>query len=160
MRLKFLLIIFCLFVFNLSVLAQINEPKKIDTFEEFDCEALKLKTFYLLEEIKKTPQSKGYVIIYDGKYKSYKQNSSDFEYILPRINEVDTRIQLIKAQLQWLDYPPRNVIFIKGGIREKLTVEYFVVPNGAETPKSTPTLKKIKHRKGKAPKISHNFAAC
>jgi hypothetical protein len=157
MKTKFLLIIFCFLA--LSVFAQ-GKTEKLFEFEEFDCESLKVKTFDFAEGLKKTPESKGYVIIYDGKYRKYKQNSGDFDYVLPRLNEVDTRIQLIKDVFSFLNYPPENIVFIKGGAREELSVEYFIVPRSAEIPKPTPNLDKIKHRKGKAPKISGRFAEC
>jgi hypothetical protein len=40
--------------------------------------------------------------------------------------------------------------FIEAGFREKLTVEIWLAPNGATLPKPTPTLTKMKYRKGKA----------
>ncbi len=73
--------------------------------------------------------------------------------ILPRIGKANSRIDLIKKHLKFLRYSTKNIVFINGGFRENLTAEFWLVPRNAEPPKLTPTLKKIKHRKGKAPKL-------
>jgi hypothetical protein len=46
-------------------------------------------------------------------------------------------------------FPKEKVLFISGGFRENHTVELWVVPNGANPPKATPTLESMKYRKGK-----------
>ncbi|HQU84444.1 MAG TPA: hypothetical protein PKY59_15005, partial [Pyrinomonadaceae bacterium] len=43
-----------------------------------------------------------------------------------------------------------NFSFIEAGFRENSTIVFWNVPKGAEPPKPTPTLKKMKYRKGKA----------
>ena len=155
MELKSLSIIFCIFVFTPTYFAQTNEVKMIHSFEEFGCEELKLKTHEFVNEIDRNSDAKGYVIIYEGKYRQHipKTNYLTFRYSLPRVGEADSRINLIKKQLLFFNYPVKNIIFINGGFREKLTVEFFVVPKGAQPPKPAPILNKIRYKKGKAPKL-------
>ncbi len=45
--------------------------------------------------------------------------------------------------------PSEKIVFIEAGFREKLTIEFWLVPLGAEPPKPNPTLKKMKYQKGK-----------
>jgi hypothetical protein len=156
MKLEFLKGIFCIFVFALAAFAQTNGTKLVHSFEEFGCEELKLRTHEFVEEIDKSLDAKGYVIIYEGRYRQYipKNNYSTFKYGLPRNGEANSRIKLIKKQLLFFKYPIKDIVFINGGFREKLTVEFYVVPKDGEPPKPTPTLDKIRYKKGIAPKLT------
>lgn len=144
------------FAFSFSIFAQNNQARKIDEFKDFGCENLKARTDFFITEIIKTPKSKGYVIIYEGKFPAFNFDRNGKEVIrdvFPRIGEANSRIQLIKYHFKFLGYPPENIIFVNGGFRENLTVEFWLVPKGAELPKLTPTLDKIRHIKGKPPKL-------
>ena len=152
-RFEFTLLFLLLVVTRSS--GQTAEPIKVYDFEEFGCEELKIRTFNLLKEIAKYPESRGYIIGYDGKYRRFNPHSSstfDYKYAFPRIGELKSRLGLIKKQLVWFHASPRDFVFTNGGVRQHLTIEYFVVPKGAPTPKPTPTLKNIPHVRGVAPR--------
>jgi hypothetical protein len=43
---------------------------------------------------------------------------------------------------------PQNFEFVVAGFRENFTVEFWIVPNGVTPPEPSPTLTKMKYRKG------------
>jgi hypothetical protein len=140
-----------------SFYAQTNKPLKVSEFEDFGCEELKWVTHIFLVEIEKTPDSQGYIIGYDGKYRRYGGNSrsrSDYKYAFPRTNELRSRLDLIKKQLVFLNGSSRNFVFLNGGIRKHLTMEYYVVPNGGSPPTPTPTRIRIRHIRGTVKRLS------
>ena len=154
-KVKFFIILILLAAVRLS--AQTVSPIKVHEFEVFDCEELKLRTHNLLAEISKNPGSKGYIIGYDGEYRRFGRKSRsglNYTYAPPRTNELKSRLDLIKKQLVFLSVSPRNFVFIYGGVRKHLTIEYFVVPKEALSPKPTPTLKRIKHARGLVPQLT------
>lgn len=154
MKAKLLPIILCLFA--LSAFAQTKEARKFDELEVYNCEDLKVRVFNFIAGIKNETGSKGYIVIYEGKYKAFsydKNGNSTSKFVLPRIGEANSRLQLIKQHFEFLGYSSKNIVFLNGGFRENLITEFWLVPEDAEQPKLTPTLKKIKHRKGKIPKL-------
>ena len=48
-----------------------------------------------------------------------------------------------------------RIVWVNGGYRENLTTEFWIVPNNADAPKPTPTVKEkeIKFKRGKAKKL-------
>ncbi len=100
---------------------------------------------YFALGLQNKPTAKGYIIYYGGKaYDFYESPKSR----LPRRNEAEFRAESIKRYLRFDS--ERNVI-VNGGYREKFTFEFWIVPDGAELPNPTPTVKatEIKFRKGK-----------
>jgi len=145
---SFVFIIFWAF----SVSAQAEGARKIDDVETYFCDDLKARVHNFITEINYEKDSKGYVIVYEGKIKKYNRGGMTFTYVLPRKGEANSRVELIKQHFKFLAYPPEDIVFINGGFRENLTVEFWLVPKNAEPPEPTPTLKNIKHQKRKAPK--------
>jgi hypothetical protein len=155
MKIKFLLCLLCLFAFALSSFAQTNEPRKIEELTEFDCEALKIRTFNLVTEIEKTPYSMGYLIVYEGNDEIDvfdKGGNKSTKQILPRFGELNYRIKAIRAMVKFMNGSFEKIKIINGGFRKNFAVDFWFVPKGAEQPKPTPTLKKMKYRKGNPPK--------
>ena len=77
MKLKFLLIVFCLFVFAFSVFSQTEKAKQIDEFGEFNCEDLLARSDNLLNELNKNPNYVAYIIFYEGKHFRYFYNKKN-----------------------------------------------------------------------------------
>ena len=147
------IILLYLLVFVATAFAQ--EAQKVDEIKTYYCDELKFHIYDFAvgidnnsNSINNNPNAKGYIISYEGKYSSYLNR-----LVLPRFGEVESRLALIKKHLLFLRYPMEKIVFIKGGFREEQTVEFWIVPNGAEPPKTKPTLDKIKYRKGKPPKL-------
>ncbi len=127
----------------ITVSAQNNTVRKVDNINSFICDDLKARVYNFATEIINVKYAKGYIIVYEGK----------FDNNLPRKGEANSRIELIKKHFKFLRYSTENIVFVNAGFRENLIAEFWLVPKNAEPPKPSPTLEKIKHRKGKAPKL-------
>lgn len=147
---KLLPFIFCLFV--LSVVGQENAARKIDVFINATCEEYLARADAMYSVQTNNPNSKIYVFVYEGKQNKpvYKNGNTTSKSVLPPIGLATAVIQSMKARIQIRKFPLENYVFVNGGFREDFTVETWLVPPGAEPPKPTPTLKKMKYRKGKS----------
>lgn len=150
---SFLLALF----FAFSVSAQNKEARKFDEFESYNCEDMMARLDYFANDIVNEPNSKGFVIVYEGKYFKYVNNSKGEDKLknfLPRFSESAFRTRLMQNYLlNFRRFPKEKILFISGGFRENHTVELWTVPNGANLPKSLPTFKDMKYRKGKPENI-------
>ena len=140
-----------------SILAQTKEARKIDEFGSIPCEELRARLDSFLSELQNNPQTKGFVIVYEGKYFYPDFNKYPPEKIktyLPAFGEAQLRTQAFINHFKWRNFPSDRYLFISGGYREKHTVEFWIVPNGAKPLRPSPTLDKMKFRKGKPERIT------
>lgn len=137
--------------------ASSQEARKIDEFNDIFCDEAKARMDLIGMSLRDTPESKIYMIYYTGKtYRKYvydeKLKSRKEVFLSPQTDESKMII------LRWKNYLKRvqgvsenNIILVDGGFREEHTLENWIVPNGVESPKPTPTLteKDVKFRKGR-----------
>src|SRR5687768_6522587 len=142
----FLLALF--FVFNVS--AQDKESRKIDEFENIPCDEYLMRVDAAMVEAHNNPFSTIYVLIYEGKELKYNSRKNKTESVFPNFGSAKAKIRSIEKYLSIRKFPAERFEFVKAGFRENLTVEIWLVPVGATSPKPTPTLTKMKYRKGKA----------
>lgn len=108
-----------------------------------------------LVEQKKLPDSKIYLIYYEGKHISYTWNKklrkSEPIFLNPRRGDALNRAKEVSLFLKEYNFPQSNLIMVNGGFRELFTLEFWIVPNNVEPPELTPTVneKDLKFRKGK-----------
>ena len=149
-----------IFSFVISVAAQTKEARKIDEFGSIECEELRARLDNFLSELQNTPQAKGFLIVYEGKYFQRVYDRFPDEKIktyLPAFGEANYRTQVFLNHFKFRNSSsPDSYLFVSGGYRENHTVEMWIVPNGTIPPKPTPTLDKMKYRKGKPLKIVCN----
>lgn len=142
--------LFC-FLFCVSAFSQ--EAEKIDEFGNIYCDDYLARMDSVFNVLKDNPNSKIYVLVYEGRLKKAisdnKYNIIGYRYVLPRFGEAKTRIKTIKKRIALYKQPSENFIFIEGGLREKFTVEFWLVRNDSIPPKPMPTLKKMKYQKGR-----------
>lgn len=142
------LLIFCFFFFAISVFAQ--EARMMDEFGEIVCDDY-LYRMELITNNSKDFNGKIYIIFYEGKSsKRISPYSDKFVNVYPQRGLAKAKIQSIKDFLKVRKIPSDKFVFIEGGFRETVYLEAWSVPDGAIPPTSTPTLKKMKYRKGKA----------
>jgi hypothetical protein len=144
---SFLLIIS--FVFSVS--AQTKEARKIDELINYDCDDMLARLDRLASQTMKDSKAKAFIIIYEGRYSLNVSNKGENEkrIFLPRFGESVVRTQIMQNHLlNFRNLPREKILFVSGGFRENHTVELWVVPNGANPPKPTPTLENMKYRKG------------
>ena len=149
---KFLFSFLILVSFSISVSAQNKEAQKLEEFGNIQCEDLRARLDLFLIELQNNPQSRGYVIVYDGKHYSYDYSRGwkpKIKYQLPVFGEATLLTQQMLNHFKHRQVPSDRYLFLSGGYREYYTVELWVVPKEAKPPKPTPTLNEIKYRKGK-----------
>lgn len=154
---RVLFLISFVFLTVASAFAQSATAEKIDDFGELQCEDLRGRLDNFLVQLRNQPMAKGVVIVYEGKYSRpiYVRQTSQPNYkdYLPTVGEARYRMRVMTDHFKFRKFPADRISMIDGGFRENFTVEFWIVPAGAELPKATPTLDKIKYRKGKPAKI-------
>src|SRR5688572_5073152 len=143
---SFLLVLF----FLINVSAQDKETRKIDELENTPCDDYLSRMDATMVEAYNNPSSTVYVLIYEGKELKYNSRKNKTELVFPNYGSAKAKIRSIKKYLSIRKFPAERFEFVKAGFRKNLTVEIWLVPAGATPPKPTPTLTKMKYRKGKA----------
>lgn len=101
---------------------------KIDEFGFLnECDA-GARVDILLSRLQNEPSATGYIIIYQGKD------------VLPADYESSRRERFIKNQLLFRNYDAGRIVFIRGGFREELSTEMWIVPSDADAPTPTNTV--------------------
>ena len=126
-----------------SVFAQ--EAKKVDEFEGSYCERYLLGMDIVRSELVNNPTSRIYFLIYEGREFIYNSKENRLVLVFSARNSAKAKIISMKKYLG----NGEKTVYIEAGFRENSIVEVWLVPNGATPPKPTPTLKKMKYRKGK-----------
>lgn len=145
---KNLILIFLLLLpFAFSVSAQTDEARKVDEFESVNCDDYLARMDNFQIELSNNPTAKGYILIYEGKIP--RQTNTRFIFVSPHSGEAKAYEKTMIRRMTFRKYDRQKIVFVEAGFREKLTVEFWVVPSNAEPPKPIPTLKKMKYQKGK-----------
>jgi hypothetical protein len=137
-----------LFGLLFSVSAFSQQAQLFDNFETINCDDYLGRISNVMVAARNNPSMTVYVLIYEGRVRFYDQEDKT-ESGLPVFGEADAKIRSMKKYLSIKKFPARRFLFIKGGFREYEAVEFWTVPNGAAPPKPTPTVAKMKYRKGK-----------
>lgn len=144
-----ILILFVAIVF--SAFAQSREPVKLDEFGSINCEDYLARMDSAIIQAANEPTSRVLVFVYEGKiqrYKYKKDGSYTIESVFPQYGLANAKIRSMKKYLA-LRALGERFVFISAGFREDFTVEIWLVPDGAKQPEPTPTLSKMRYRKGK-----------
>lgn len=146
-------ILFLIMSFAVISFAQYTEARNVDEFGNIYCDDYLARIDVLLVELKNSPDSKEYIFVYEGKTRMalYDKNNkyAGEKYILPHFGQALKTIETMKKRMKLYRVDMKRLFFIKGGFRKNFTVDLWIVPKGAPPPKPTPTLNKMKYRKGK-----------
>lgn len=144
---KFYLIFTIYLLFCIPAFAQ--KAEKLDEFSNLSCDEYLMRMDNALVRAHENPSATVYVYIYDGKENIYNPRKMKMEMVLPARGSAKAKIASMKKYLLTKKILIKNIKFVEAGFREDSTVEFWLVPNGAEPPKPAPTLEKMKYRKGK-----------
>jgi hypothetical protein len=145
-------------VLSVSAFAQeaVTETQKIDEFgaPSVRCCDFGARVDFAMITQRANPGSQVHVVYYSGrKYETTRRDRQGREktvLINPMRNEYRDFQKgfMIRAAFQKVDMT--NFILVNGGYRERMAVEVWLVPAGAEPPKPLPTIdeKTVKFRKG------------
>lgn len=144
MKSRFLPIVFCLIVFNQQFFPQNNEAKLIQSFGFLQCSDF--INYVALNELR-IPDSKIYVIYYEGKYTIYnpsKWNKKTQRYesslVDPRRGDGLNRAKEVEIFLTENKFAKDNIFLINGGYRNDLTLEIWLANNDSLPPKPSETV--------------------
>lgn len=147
--------------FASSISAQIKEARIIDKFGNVSCDDYLSRMDNFWSNLNNSPNAKGYIFIYEGKLATGNYDKKGKyvgnKYISPKIGEAKERIKTMKTRLELSKYSLEKITFIEAGFRDKYAVEFWVVPDDVIPPKPSPTLDKIKFRKGKPQNFCSGF---
>jgi hypothetical protein len=116
----------------------------IDAFEQARCDDVKSRLDNAAVEVHKDPTAKLYIIFYGGKH--------GIRRLLPKHGEARAFTSWWKPYIiNTRDVEASRIEVIDGGFRPEFTVEFWIVPSGANppTPKPTLTEKEIRFRRGR-----------
>jgi hypothetical protein len=145
MKAIFSALLFCL-LFSISAFSQ--EAQKFDEFEAISCDDYLGRMDAAIVQARNNPSATVYVLIYEGKEWMYNRRKNKSELVFPAYGLTDAKIRSIKKYLSIRKLTVKRFSFVKAGFRDEMTVEVWIVPNGAAPPKPTPTVTKMRYRKG------------
>lgn len=140
-------IIFCLL---LSVAVFSQQASLIEEFGTLSCDEYLMRMDVSLLQASKDSSAKITVLIYEGKEPRYNVRKNTFDLALPAFGSAKAKFKSMETYISMRKFPIDRVSFVNAGFRENFGVEIWLVPSGALPPEPTPTLKKIKYRRGKA----------
>jgi hypothetical protein len=144
--------ILVLLTVTISLAQTSNGTREFDKFGNICCEDEMARLDNFAVQLQNQPGAKGYIIFYEGRRYS---SCYDRRLRAPRSGEAQARAARMKPYLtDRRGVDPKRVKVIDGGYREEWTAELWIIPQGAEPPKPTSTLKakNIKFRRGRIPK--------
>ena len=132
-KIKILLLSLILLSFQISF-GQKEEAILVDSSGYQNSEIASLKIDMFRNELQNIPSSIGYIIIYGGK--------------VNKVGEIEAHLRGINYAFDLKKIDKSKIKIIQGGFREKLTFDYWVVPQGACPPLPTPSIgiEKVKFR--------------
>ena len=137
---KNILILLVLLAFQFAPAQEKSNPLLIDSFTYSNSEDASVRLDYWRIELDKTPQNRGFVIVYGGQ--------------AGKRGEVEAHLRGIKQAFGLKRIDKKRVILRTGGFRGKLTVELWILPENSSAPLPTPTIAVNKVRfKGVSRKI-------
>ena len=147
MKIFFSILFFCI-LFSATTFAQTAEI--LDEFSNLACDEYLGRMDWILFETRKDSSANIYVFVYEGKETKYNFRTDKIDFVFPTRGSAKAKIASMKTYAAYRKVSVEKFKFIEAGFREKSTVEIWFVPKGAEPPTPTPTLEKMKYRKGKA----------
>ena len=101
------------------------QPRKFDEFPSisFDDDKARLDNFAI--ELQNNPSAQGYIIVYGGR-----RNSADFA------DRLGARSRNYLVTVRGMD--ANRIVVRNGGLRDRPTIELWIVPQGAPLPQPTP----------------------
>lgn len=137
---KCFVILLVFFAFQFAYAQEKPEPVMVDSFTYSNSEDASLRIDNWRNKLNESPQNRGFVIVYGGE--------------TGKRGEVEAHIRGIKQAFGLKKIDESRTTIANGGFREKLTVEFWIVPESAAQPVPTPTVDAKKVRpKGKSKKI-------
>jgi len=148
-----------LFAGNLSPAIGQRVATKFDQFGDIYCNDEKARLDNFVNLLRDAPEAKGYIIFYGGRWDHYPYPHRARRRF-PRRGEGEARAARLKPYILngWPTFKPERIVVINGGYRETWEAELWIVPQGADPPTPTPTVKpeELRFRRGRIRKRDYH----
>jgi hypothetical protein len=133
-KLKILVLSIILLSFQISF-GQKAEAKLVESSEYINSEMGSLHIDMLMNELQHVPNGVGYIVIYGGK--------------VNKVGEIEAHLRGLNQAFNFKRIDKGRIKIIQGGFREKLMLDFWVVPPDACPPIPTPAIEieKVKFRR-------------
>ena len=137
-----------------SVCARPPVAQIFDTFGDICCDDEKARLDNFAMALDHRPGAIGYIVFYGGRRYNTPWCSSRRETLAYRGQSAARAARLKPYLVNTRLFDSNRLVVIDGGYREAWTAELWIVPEGANPPTPTPTLKPqdIRFRKGRVPR--------
>lgn len=105
---------------------EIPKAELFDSFSYSNSEDGSARIDMLRNALNQVPTNSGYIIVYGGK--------------VSKRGEIEAHLRGIKQAFTLKGIDHQRIPTINGGYRQKITIEFWIVPQGADLPKPTPTI--------------------
>lgn len=131
---KIIILLSVLFAFQYANAQEKPKAELVDSFIYSNSEEASVKIDMLNSMLHQSPTNAGYVIVYGGK--------------VSKRGEIEAHLRGIRVTFTIKRIDQERVPVIKGGYRDKVTIEFWIVPEGADLPQPTPTIdaKKVRFK--------------
>jgi hypothetical protein len=149
---KGLTILFSLLLFAYAGFSQTKEVVLVDRFGTIECDGYLARMDGAIIQAFSVPNSKTYVYVYEGKTNHivYKKGRGYVTVIgFPAYGLAKAKIRSMTEYLKLKKADLSRFVFVPAGFRERFAVEIWMVPEGLTAPDPTPTLSRMRYRRGK-----------
>lgn len=150
--------ILTLVLISMAAYAQSRTASMVDEFSNDPCEVVRGRLDTFLTELQNSPNSVGFVYVYEGKYlnRNYSKKGIKSTVLWPKHGEAALLTHAFRQHVIFRKFDPKRVLFISGGFREFYTVELWLVAERVMPPPATPTRTQMIFRKGTPTPIDCN----
>ena len=127
-----------------------QSAKQIDVFGRLTCDDYLARMQYTFNTAKENPTSLLVIIVYDGKVIEKYGRNGVARMVYPTRDSIEAKIRSIKTLMSLWKVQADRITIMNGGYREEPGVEIWSVAPGASAPLPTPTVDKMRFRKGKS----------
>jgi len=150
---RILSVTICILLCSTALLAQSERPRLFDTIPDVPCEdAIARLDHFFTEITDKGPDVIGVAIYYEGNYIKSRYTPGGEKIsersVAPVDGEVQERVRWLQNYVNFRNFPKDKIRFVSGGYRESFAIDLWTMPVRAAMPRPTPTLGKMKYRKG------------
>jgi hypothetical protein len=139
--------LFCLVLCYRAAFSQ--EATRFDEFNDPLCEDYLSRIENAMVTAEKNPNTTVRILIYEGRERQWNAKKNRTDFVLPAFGQAEARIRSMKRRISMRNFSIERFEFVKAGYRDKISVEMWLVPPGAEPPKPTPTRERMTYRKGR-----------
>jgi hypothetical protein len=131
------------------ICAYSQESTKFDEFGRIPCDEYLAIMDEAIQRASEDPTAKVYFFVYEGKVVGTVGNTKRQTVVYPYPASAKAKIRSMKKLVSVRKAPIQDFEFIDGGYRDAPAVEIWLVPHSAVPPRATPTIAKMRLRKGR-----------